>query len=79
MYHPVDPNDEFIELVNIGPSAINLNLVRFTKGVDFTFGSESLDPDERILVVRNQTQFFTAISGQLSQDRIAGAIRRPTE
>jgi hypothetical protein len=58
MYHPVDPNDEFIELINIGPSAVNLNLVRFTKGVDFTFGTESLDPNERILIVRNQAEFM---------------------
>ena len=58
MYHPVDPNDEFIELINTGASPINLNMVRFTKGVDFTFGSESLAPDERILVVRNQAEFM---------------------
>ena len=33
MYHPAeDPNAEFIELTNVGDEAINLNLVRFTKG-----------------------------------------------
>lgn len=58
MYHPPDPNDEFIELINVGTSSINLNLVRLTRGVDFIFGPESLDPDERILIVRNQPSFL---------------------
>ena len=30
MYHPDDPNEEFIELKNIGTETINLNLVRFS-------------------------------------------------
>ncbi|MCD6394424.1 MAG: lamin tail domain-containing protein, partial [Planctomycetes bacterium] len=58
MYHPTDPTQaekdaagdqtlidedfEFIELKNIGTSAINLNLVHFTDGIDFTFGDYSL-------------------------------------
>lgn len=58
MYHPPDPNEEFIELINTGSQSINLNLVRFTKGIDFTFGDEILDPDEYILVVRNQAAFL---------------------
>jgi len=43
MYHPPamgdpeDPNKEFIELKNIGPDPVNLNLVAFTNGIDFTF------------------------------------------
>lgn len=37
MYHPLDPNAEYIELVNVGREAINLNLVAFTDGVDFVF------------------------------------------
>lgn len=69
MYHPADPNDEFIELINTGAESINLNLVRFTKGVDFTFGSESLAPDERILLVRNQASFmerYPAFGGRIA-------------
>ena len=57
MYHPADPNTEFIELQNIGSEAINLNLVAFTEGVDFIFGSVSLDPNQYILVVENQSEF----------------------
>ena len=58
MYHPADPNHEYIELQNVGSESINLNLVRLTKGVDFTFGSIDLSPDEFVLVVNNQTQFL---------------------
>jgi hypothetical protein len=57
MFHPADPNTEFIELQNIGAEAIHLNLVDFTEGVDFTFGPVSLDPNQYILVVENQTEF----------------------
>lgn len=58
MYHPADPNTEFIELINVGSQPVNLNLVRLTKGVDFTFGDEVLDPGQRILVVENQADFL---------------------
>jgi hypothetical protein len=64
MYHPADPNTEFIELKNIGQDTINLNLVSFTNGIDFTFGQDQidpneyiLDPNEHLLVVENITQF----------------------
>ncbi len=69
MYHPADPNDEFIELVNVGTEPINLNLVRFTNGVDFTFGANVLAVGGRILVVRDQTEFmsrYPAFSGQIA-------------
>jgi hypothetical protein len=63
MYHPAqtgnpdDPNTEFIELTNIGAESINLNLVRFTKGVDFTFPSYDLAPGGYCLVVKNTAAF----------------------
>jgi hypothetical protein len=57
MYHPADPNTEFIELQNIGADAINLNLVHFTDGVDFTFGDYTLAAGGYVLVVENQTDF----------------------
>jgi CotH kinase protein/Lamin Tail Domain/Chitobiase/beta-hexosaminidase C-terminal domain len=69
MYNPTDPNDEFIELINVGSVPINLNLVRFTKGVDFTFGTNVLGVGGRIVVVRNQTEFmkrYPAFSGQIA-------------
>ena len=52
-----DPNEEFIELTNIGTQTINLNLVRFTNGVDFTFPNVELSPGERIVVVQDRSAF----------------------
>jgi hypothetical protein len=63
MYHPQnigdpnDPNEEFIELKNIGPNTVNLNLVRFTEGINFTFPDMELDPNEYVVVVKNQSAF----------------------
>ncbi|MBN1817114.1 MAG: lamin tail domain-containing protein, partial [Sedimentisphaerales bacterium] len=51
MYHPAgDPNNEFIELQNIGDTAIDLSLVRFSNVIDFVF-----DP-----FVVQETPLFTA-------------------
>jgi hypothetical protein len=57
MYHPVDPNHEFIELKNIGSETINLHWVSFTDGIDFTFPSVEIDSYEHIVVVKDQAQF----------------------
>ncbi len=63
MYHPQDtnnpndPNEEYIELKNIGVSSINLNLVRFSNGIDFVFGPNSLAAGEYILVVKDTNAF----------------------
>ncbi|GAG26285.1 unnamed protein product, partial [marine sediment metagenome] len=68
MYHPQDtgdpindPNAEFIELKNIsGGTIINLNLVKFTDGIDFTF-PDSLDsvlsPGDYIIVAKDLAEF----------------------
>jgi hypothetical protein len=63
MYHPQDtnnpddPNTEFIELKNIAAVPININLVRFTNGIDFTFPGIELGPDEYVLVVKDIDAF----------------------
>ena len=63
MYHPLDsglandPNAEYIELRNIGSDSINLNLVRFTDGVEFTFGPTELASQQYVLVVRDFDAF----------------------
>jgi len=63
MYHPRetgdpnDPNEEYIELKNIGTEAINLNLVKFTNGIDFTFGDFELGAGELAVVVRDRSAF----------------------
>ncbi|MEA3224948.1 MAG: lamin tail domain-containing protein, partial [Planctomycetota bacterium] len=72
MYHAQDPNEEFIELQNIGPEAINLNLVSFADGIDFTFPSLELAAGEYIVVARDciafEARYGTAVNvaGQYS-------------
>ena len=63
MYHPADtgsPMDadaEYIELTNIGDSAINLNRVRFINGIDFVFPDVELAPDGYVLIVKDVDAF----------------------
>jgi hypothetical protein len=57
MYNPSDPNTEYIEVQNTGNETINLNLVRFTNGVDFTFASVELAGDEYAVVVQDRGAF----------------------
>jgi len=63
MYHPQapagieEPNEEFIELTNIGTETINLNLVRFTNGIDFTFPGIELVPGDYVVVVQDRDAF----------------------
>jgi hypothetical protein len=63
MYHPQetgnpnDPNTEYIELMNIGLETINLALVRFTDGIDFTFPNYELAPAGCCVVVKDRAAF----------------------
>ncbi len=63
MYHPADtgdptdPNTEYIELTNVGSQTINLNLVRFTNGIDSTFPSFALPAGGYCLLVKNVAAF----------------------
>jgi hypothetical protein len=65
MYNPADtcePNDEdreYIELKNVGSGTINLNLVKFDKGIDFTLGPNTLAAGQYILVVKDINAFQT--------------------
>jgi hypothetical protein len=60
---PYLPNDfEFIELKNIGDTAMNLGGVRFTKGVTYDFSTSSvtsLDPGAYVVLVRNRAAFIS--------------------
>ncbi|MCK5172981.1 MAG: CotH kinase family protein, partial [Planctomycetes bacterium] len=77
MYHPIDPTQaeidalepdpidedfEFIELKNIGGVPINLNLVHFTDGIDFTFGDYTLAAGEYAVLVKDQAAFAARYS-----------------
>ena len=75
MYHPADagnpddPNTEYIELTNIGTQTINLSLVEFTQGIQFTFPGIVLAPGDYLLVVKD----VEAFEGKYGQDfNIAG-------
>jgi len=65
LYHPSEISDlksqiseaEFIELTNVGAEPINLNLVHFAKGIDFTFPSFDLAPGAYCLVVKDLAAF----------------------
>ena len=63
MYHPketgnpADPNSEFIELKNVGGTAVNLNLVSFTNGIDYTFGDLTLGAGQYIVLVKDPAVF----------------------
>jgi len=71
MYHPLDtgnpndPNTEFLELTNIANQSINLNLARFTKGVDYTFPSFDLPAGGCCLVVKDVAAFETKYGSKL--------------
>lgn len=60
MYHPADANEEFIELTNLGADTLNLNLVRFSNGIDFHFGDIDLEPGGFLVVVRDLSAFTSA-------------------
>ncbi|MBN1853145.1 MAG: lamin tail domain-containing protein [Pirellulales bacterium] len=68
---------EFIELVNTSPTeTLDLAGVRFSDGIDFTFGAGTLlAPNDRILVVANQAAFESRYGSSLS---IAGVFENGT-
>jgi lamin tail-like protein/CotH protein len=58
MYNPVGgDNFEYIELMNIGPTALDLAGVSFTNGITFTFGPTILGAGQRIVIVKDLASF----------------------
>ena len=62
MYNPAADNQEleYIELMNVGSSNLDLSDVRFSNGIEFSFAGSaitSLAPGARVLVVRNLAAF----------------------
>lgn len=58
-YNPSDGSDtrDFIELLNISPYIVDLDGVKVTTGLNFTFSPQLLLPGERIVIVENDTAF----------------------
>ncbi|MFC1764108.1 chitobiase/beta-hexosaminidase C-terminal domain-containing protein [Planctomycetota bacterium] len=57
MYHPWVGDTEYVELVNIGSAAINLEGVEFTHGLSFRFPGYILAPKTRVVVVQDRDAF----------------------
>jgi hypothetical protein len=77
MYRPQDapdgnPDAEFVELMNIGPEAINLGLVEFTNGIDFSFPSMSLAAGEYVVVIKDQVAFEAVYGAGLNVAGVYG-------
>jgi hypothetical protein len=73
MYHPQNPQLEFIEFQNLGDRSISLEGLTVSDSVDFEFSDgelNSLDPGEVMVVVRNLEAFRSAYT--TSTMRIAG-------
>lgn len=93
MYHPLPPsgtellampglveNDfEWIEIMNIGVVPLDLNDLRFTKGIEFDFinGSKStIAPGERLLVVANLAAFNLRHGHASTPEFVLGAFSK---
>ncbi len=65
MYHPASENlgEEYIELRNITPDAINLANWRFSRGVDFTFTNVSLPGNGYLVVAADLSTFQSKYPG----------------
>lgn len=70
-----DADFEFVELHNLGATALDLTDVRFTKGIDFDFMPDTrISPGAYLLVIRNRAAFESRygtglpIAGQWASD-----------
>lgn len=67
MYNAQGGNDfDWLELRNIGATAINLNGVTFVDGITFAFGNVSLNPGQNIILVANETAFTSRYGGGIN-------------
>ncbi len=58
MYDPIGGSGfEYVELQNVGDEVIDLDGVRISEGIDYTFGDVSLSPDEYLVIVNNLNDF----------------------
>jgi hypothetical protein len=75
MYHPADPNLEFIEVQNTGAASINLVWIKFTDGIDFTFPDLTLGAGQFVVVVGNRARFEAVYgTGMTIAGQFTGAL-----
>lgn len=84
MYHPEHPpvesglNEEefeYVELQNIGGESINLSMVSFVNGIDYTFDSLEVAAGEYVLLVKNETAFrlrYLGFNGVIADEYLGG-------
>ncbi|MBN2313458.1 MAG: lamin tail domain-containing protein [Sedimentisphaerales bacterium] len=61
MYHAAEGSKyDYIELMNIGETMLNLSGVRLTEGIDFLFPEMTLDAGRHIVVVSDTAAFLSA-------------------
>lgn len=69
---------EWIELMNISGSAVDITNMKFTQGIEFTFNQGGLlQPGEKVLVVRNRAAFLARYGAALDS-QIAGEFENGT-
>lgn len=69
MYHPENPDLEFIELTNIGSLPVNLKGVRFTGGIGYVFSEGTLETGQCLILAGNEAAFTAQVPEGV---RIAG-------
>lgn len=82
MYQPVAASSagdyEFVELVNLGTTALDLSGVRFTNGLDYTFpAGTTLAAGAYTVVAKNRTAFTSRYPGAvatLAPDQFTGSL-----
>jgi hypothetical protein len=90
MYNPIsaDDDDEYVELYNRGPSAVDLSGWSFLSGIEFTFPQGTrMSPESYLVLARNAARLrtnytnldgrntFGDFTGRLSNGG-AGPVRR---
>jgi len=80
-YNPPGPDDltEFVELMNAGGSAISLNGAQFTTGIVFTFGNVTLNPGQRIVIVKDAAAFAAAYPGVTPAGVFTGGLKNSSD
>ncbi len=67
MYHARNGSEyDYIEFTNIGGEVLDLNGVRITDGIDFTFGPAELEPGESIVAVSNLFAFRSVYGSNIN-------------
>ncbi|MBT3199031.1 MAG: hypothetical protein HN350_03855, partial [Phycisphaerales bacterium] len=75
--HTITTDFEYVEITNISGENQPLAGLRFTKGIDFTFGDVTIAPGEHVVVVSNQAAFefrYKNYTGQIAGQYGTGLV-----